>query len=627
MNPNPFSIPVVDAVPDLQNFLQQQLYSFLQQQLRQAGRRNHNRKAFQLHFEVDWDRLLISIDLSTPIKLDPQRIVWLLEKLLREFLIESVSSDIDHHSALFPTSFVITLSLWEPGRQHTYICHSFTIASEEVVSNCAPETAITETAITEAGCLSLNDSGEAKALTPDHVGLNDSSERKTFNVSDCISEDFLSLDPEKHSLPTASVLDAPKATERSKGAGRVKPIAALALIVAGISGGLSYYAFAQEKTAHPSVSAPAPASTSVSTPALAVSALGRIEPNGGIIKVSVANAQDSRVNQLMVNEGDRVEAGQVIAILQGADKKQAALVEAQHNVEIARAKLIQARSGTAKTGEISAQTSNIGRLEAQLRTATTEKQAEIDQIQVKLRNAERDYLRHQQLSDRGAISHSVLEKKQEAVDMAQAELEQVEAQLQNVTETLDKQIQQERSLLSNLSEVRPVDVNVFQAQLEYALTQVDQAKAELDDLSVRAPVAGQILKINTRVGEQVSMGEGIVELGQTEKMYAIAEVYETDVSQIQAGHRATIVSENGGFVGEIQGIVEQIGLQIKKKNILDSDPAAEKDARVVEVKILLEPNDIGKVARLSNLQVRVRIDVNEKNRERSLNEGRGRRVY
>jgi HlyD family secretion protein len=612
MNPNPFGIPVVDAVPDLQNFLQQQLYSFLQQQLRQAGRRSQNRKANPLHVEVDWDRLLISIDLSTPIKLNPQQIFWLLEKLLRECLIESGSSDIDHHSMLFPTSFVITLSLWEPGRQHTYICHSFTIAGEEV-SNCS-----TETTLLGTGRLSLNDSDAAKGLTPDNVDLSDSSSRKAFNGSDyinsdCINkenEDFLSLDPEESALPTASVLDAPKSVERSKGVSRIRPIAALVLIAAGISGGLGYYAFAQEKTTHSSVSVPASASTS--TPTLAVAALGRIEPNGGIIKVSVANAQDSRVNQLMVNEGDRVEAGQVIAILQGSDKKQAALVEAQHNVEIARAKLMQARSGTAKTGEISAQTSNIGRLEAQRRTAMTEKQAEIEQIQVKLKNAERDYLRHYHLSDRGAISHSVLEKKQEAVDMAQAELEQVEAQLQNVTETLDKQIQQERSLLSNLSEVRPVDVNVFQAQLEYALTQVDQAKAELDDLSVRSPVPGQILKINTRVGEQVRMGEGIVELGQTEKMYTIAEVYETDVSKIQVGHRAAIVSENGGFAGEIRGIVEQIGLQIKKKNILDSDPAVEKDARVVEVKILLEPKDIGKVARLSNLQVRVRIDVNEK---------------
>jgi HlyD family secretion protein len=151
---------------------------------------------------------------------------------------------------------------------------------------------------------------------------------------------------------------------------------------------------------------------------------------------------------------------------------------------------------------------------------------------------------------------------------------------------------------------------VLEAQLKYAQTQVEQAKAELDDIYVRVPVAGQILKINTRVGEQVNTSQGIVELGQTDQMYAIAEVYETDVGKVRLGQRAAIVSENGGFEGELQGTVDHIGLQIKKKNVLNSDPAADKDARVVEVKVRIDPKDNPKAAGFTNLQVRVRIDLN-----------------
>jgi HlyD family secretion protein len=95
-------------------------------------------------------------------------------------------------------------------------------------------------------------------------------------------------------------------------------------------------------------------------------------------------------------------------------------------------------------------------------------------------------------------------------------------------------------------------------------------------------------------------------------MYAVAEVYETDVGKLQVGQRASIVSEHGGFAGTLHGKVEHIGLQIKKQDVLASDPAADKDARVVEVKVRLDPQDTPKVAGLTNLQVRITFDLDSK---------------
>lgn len=100
-----------------------------------------------------------------------------------------------------------------------------------------------------------------------------------------------------------------------------------------------------------------------------------------------------------------------------------------------------------------------------------------------------------------------------------------------------------------------------------------------------------------------------MELGRTQQMYAIAEIYETDVSKIRVGQRAAIISEHGGFTGTVHGTVEHIGLQIKKQDILDSDPAADKDARIVEVKVRLDEQDTPKVAGLTNLQVRITVDI------------------
>lgn len=60
-----------------------------------------------------------------------------------------------------------------------------------------------------------------------------------------------------------------------------------------------------------------------------VVALGKLVPRGEVIKLSVANAEDSRVNQILVNEGDRVKKDQVIAILQGFENSQRNLEEAK----------------------------------------------------------------------------------------------------------------------------------------------------------------------------------------------------------------------------------------------------------------------------------------------------------
>jgi HlyD family secretion protein len=355
--------------------------------------------------------------------------------------------------------------------------------------------------------------------------------------------------------------------------------------------------------------APKSTPTTNSSPPNAVTALGRLEPKGQIIKLSVINAQDSRVDKLLVQEGDYVKAGQVIAVLQGLDKRKAALAEAEQDLAVQQAKLAQTLAGESKIGDIAAQEASIAQLEAKLRTEMAEKKAFVARAEAELRNDRLNYDRYQTLLQEGAVNTSNMDEKRKNLEISQAKLDEAKAQLANVESTLQQQIRQQEATLDKLKEVRPVDVSVSQAQVDYAKTKVATASADLNDVYVRVPVAGRILKINTRIGEQVNTSQGIVELGQTNQMYAIAEVYETDVYRIKPGQRAKVVSENGGFEGELQGTVDHVGLQIKKKNVLDSDPAADKDARVVEVKIRIDPKDSKKVEALTNLQTRIVISL------------------
>lgn len=84
-------------------------------------------------------------------------------------------------------------------------------------------------------------------------------------------------------------------------------------------------------------------------------------------------------------------------------------------------------------------------------------------------------------------------------------------------------------------------------------------------------------------------------------MYVVAEVHETDLPLIKVGQTATVVSRNGAFNQTLNGKVTEIGWQVFKNNVLDDDPAANADARVIEVKIRLE--DSKPVEGMTNLQV------------------------
>ena len=63
------------------------------------------------------------------------------------------------------------------------------------------------------------------------------------------------------------------------------------------------------------------------------------------------------------------------------------------------------------------------------------------------------------------------------------------------------------------------------------------------------------------------------------------------------------------FTGEAIGQVEEIGLQIYKNKVLNTDPTAATDARVVEVKVLLDPMSSRKVKAFTNLEVTVAIKI------------------
>lgn len=338
-----------------------------------------------------------------------------------------------------------------------------------------------------------------------------------------------------------------------------------------------------------------------------VTGLGRLEPQGEVIHLSAPSSLEaSRVTQLMVKEGDKVRKGQMVAILDSYETRLSTLEQAKQDVKLSQAQLAKVKAG-AQAGEIGAQKATIARLEAQLHGEVAARQATIARLQSELSNAQVEHQRYQQLYKEGAVSASQNDTKRLPVDTYNKQIEETQETLKQSVETLQKQIQEAKSTLSRIAEVRPVDVQVSQAQVDKAIAAVKKAQSDLNLTYVRAPKDGQILKIHSRLGEIVDE-KGIADLGQTDQMYAVAEIYETDIGKVHLGQRATIISD--AFPGKLQGTVDHIGLQVNKQTAFNPNPLADTDQKVVEVKVRLDrPVGGQQLATLTNLQVRVAIHL------------------
>lgn len=371
------------------------------------------------------------------------------------------------------------------------------------------------------------------------------------------------------------------------------PAIALALAALGVS---IWLVFGRSNPPQ-NASAPTNNATSNKDQPKAISALGRLEPQGEVIKVASPSALGtSRIVKLMVKEGDIVKQGQVIAVLDSYDRSVAALLQAQSQAQESERNLAKVRAG-AKSGDIIAQEGNVMSAAANIKSL----EANAARIRAELEIAGRDYNRFLQVYKEGAISQTVLDTYRLKVETLQGQFTQAEQQIQQA----QFQLRQSQGLLNSVREVRPTDVQFAEAQLQTAIVNVKKAEVDLDLAQVRAPIDGQILKVNSKIGEIVSQTNGVVEIGNTQQMYVVAEIYETDIGKIKVGQKASIQSEV--FEGEITGKVERIGLRIAKNDVLGTDPAAKTDVRIIEVKIKLD--DSQKVSGLTNLQVRVKIEV------------------
>ena len=127
-------------------------------------------------------------------------------------------------------------------------------------------------------------------------------------------------------------------------------------------------------------------------------------------------------------------------------------------------------------------------------------------------------------------------------------------------------------------------------------------KIDLFNSKLRSPIDGFILEINTRVGERPK-SQGILDIGSSQKMEALIEVYESDIDRVFISQNVELSSENGGFQKKLKGKVIRISPQVKQRKVLSTDPTGDADSRVIEVLVKLDQESIDIVQNYAGMKV------------------------
>ena len=279
---------------------------------------------------------------------------------------------------------------------------------------------------------------------------------------------------------------------------------------------------------------------------------GRID--GDTVDIS-SKIQGKLVN-LTVREGDPVSAGQILAQLESPqqiairDAQKARIVSDQRKTDqlkkelatnaenVRRAQLYETQAEMDAPGQVK-------QAEADLATSKSELarwEAELEQVQT-------DAKRYAPLAKSGAVAVQVAEQYKTKEDVARASVEagqkkvaaaeasvqQARAQLQNIPIKASDRL----TLLRQADEVRE-QIRSAQADVEADRAALRKIEADLADLTIRAPIAGTILTRSAEPGKVIQPGQTIFTMVDLKKLYLRGFVPEGAIGKVKVGQQAEV---------------------------------------------------------------------------------------
>ena len=322
-----------------------------------------------------------------------------------------------------------------------------------------------------------------------------------------------------------------------------------------------------------------------------VASSGRVS---GMTETLVGAQAQGVVDELYVKEGERVSAGQTLAILKN-DVAEAQVAQAERAVQTARAQLTQTARGPLPS-EIEAATAQARQAEAQVaqqRAAITQaeksvvqQQAQFSQLQAEQALAAKQLTRTRTLAREGIVPRAELDQAQtnlrvaqervaaqrEAIALAQANVRQARASLQSAQANALAQQARARTVQSG---ARPEDVQVARRRLREAEQALNVARRQAANSVVTAPFSGLVTEINAELGQSVGT-PGVLKLVSGDLEINV-DVDESNLADLELGQTA-IISSSTFTSSTFAGVVSELGAAVDvargtiEVTVMPSDP-------------------------------------------------------
>lgn len=301
----------------------------------------------------------------------------------------------------------------------------------------------------------------------------------------------------------------------------------------------------------------------------------RVSGNIEITDAEVSFKIPGRVEKRLVSEGERVKAGQVVALLDQAElSREVAMRRAEE--QAARASLAELEAGS-RTEEIAQAEAGVQKAQARLdellagsrpqevavATAAAEKaQADRDRLKT-------DYERQKQLYEKDVISAREFEASRTAYEVAAGKLQEDAERLKLVREGPRREaIDQARASLNEVREryalvkkgPRREAIDQARARLKQSHEAVAMAETRLGYATLVSPLAGVVLSDNVEAGEYVALGTPIVTVGDLENVWLRAYINETDLGRVKIGQKVRVTTDTypgKAYEGQISFISSQ----------------------------------------------------------------------
>ncbi len=307
-----------------------------------------------------------------------------------------------------------------------------------------------------------------------------------------------------------------------------------------------------------------------------IEASGTVRP---VQSVNVSPKAGGRLEILYVEQGDRVEKGQPLAVMEN-DQFQAQLDRAKSNFAEAQARLAEAQAGS-RIEEIEQAQASLEQAQARVAEAQARIPENIAQIESQVQSARSRFELAQERLNRnetlladGAIAQDRFDEVRNEYRSAQAALSESRQRLQQARKTdrpeiqrLEAEVAQARANLQQLQRgSRQEEIDRLQAAANAARAQLQEAKIQFEDTTVKAPFAGIITQKYATEGAFVTpttsasstaaaTSTSIIALA--EGLEVLAKIPEVDITQLKKGQAVEIIAD--AFPKEVfQGSVKLI---------------------------------------------------------------------